>query len=56
MDKIITLLNAYRGQTPVVIYMAGSKPLKAPENMYVRADEEFLAAAALLLGAENVKY
>lgn len=56
MDRIIALLQAYRGETPVIIYPAGSKPLRAPENMFVTADEQFMAAAALLLGVENVKY
>ncbi|MEE1169510.1 MAG: DNA polymerase III subunit alpha, partial [Anaerovoracaceae bacterium] len=57
MNDIVGLLGAYPGSEPVIIYPGeGRKPLRAPENLYVNASSEFLAAAGLLLGRENVKY
>ena len=55
MGQIVDLLNAYKGNVPVIIYPGKGKPLKAPRELYIDAGSEFLAAASLLLGKENVK-
>lgn len=55
IEKIKELLREWPGNTPVIIYPPGRKPLMASDQLRVEPCSGLRSAASELLGSENVK-
>jgi len=55
LEKIKEILRRYKGETPVVLYPAAGKPMKAPPDLWVSGSEDFQKEMSALIGAENLK-